>query len=159
MGVVISGFGVRRKLRVIYFSVFSPWLLISDEDCVPDSTVYSVFGVEAHVVDGFCLRECSYPAHYGDDVSRFRRKVGFWGLAFIERLLRSHISSFSAITYKISTDFYKWLSILSLSAQDHYVEVTTDLGKELCFMRLEDAILEVAPEKGFRTHKSCSNSR
>ena len=45
-------------------------------------------------------------------------------------------------------------SILSLSAQDHYVEITTNLGSELCLMRLEDAILEVAPEKGFKIHRS-----
>jgi len=44
--------------------------------------------------------------------------------------------------------------ILALSAQDHYVEVTTDLGKELCLMRLEDAILEIEPEKGYRIHRS-----
>ncbi|MCY4288009.1 MAG: LytTR family DNA-binding domain-containing protein [Aestuariivita sp.] len=45
-------------------------------------------------------------------------------------------------------------TVLSLSAQDHYVEVTTDLGHELCLMRLDDAISEVAPENGFRIHRS-----
>lgn len=44
--------------------------------------------------------------------------------------------------------------ILSLSAQDHYVEVTTDLGAELCLIRLNDAIAEAAPIEGFQIHRS-----
>lgn len=44
--------------------------------------------------------------------------------------------------------------VLSLSAQDHYVEVVTDTGAELCLIRLADAIAEVEPEPGFRIHRS-----
>ena len=44
--------------------------------------------------------------------------------------------------------------ILSLSAQDHYVEVTTELGAELCLLRLSDAIGEVGAEDGFQIHRS-----
>ena len=44
--------------------------------------------------------------------------------------------------------------ILSLTAQDHYVEVTTDIGSELCLLRLNDAIAEVEPEEGFQIHRS-----
>lgn len=44
--------------------------------------------------------------------------------------------------------------IISLSAQDHYVEVTTNLGSELCLLRLSDAIAEIEPENGFQIHRS-----
>lgn len=44
--------------------------------------------------------------------------------------------------------------ILSLSAQDHYVEVTTEIGAELCLMRLNDAIAQAEPIKGFQIHRS-----
>lgn len=44
--------------------------------------------------------------------------------------------------------------ILSLSAQDHYVEVTTEVGTELCLMRLNDAIGEAEPIEGFQIHRS-----
>ena len=44
--------------------------------------------------------------------------------------------------------------IVSLSAQDHYVEVTTELGAELCLIRLSDAIAQSAPQDGFQIHRS-----
>lgn len=44
--------------------------------------------------------------------------------------------------------------VLSLTAQDHYVEVSTDLGSELCLMRLSDAIEQVKPIAGFQIHRS-----
>ncbi len=44
--------------------------------------------------------------------------------------------------------------ILSLCAQDHYVEITTEMGSELCLMRLNDAIAEAAPEEGLKIHRS-----
>ena len=44
--------------------------------------------------------------------------------------------------------------ILSLSARDHYVEVTTDIGTELCLLRFNDAIPEAEPEEGFQIHRS-----
>ena len=45
-------------------------------------------------------------------------------------------------------------SIWSLSAQDHYVEVVTELGTELCLMRLNDAIAEVPANDGIQIHRS-----
>lgn len=44
--------------------------------------------------------------------------------------------------------------ILVLCAQDHYVEVITDKGSEFCLLRLNDAIAEAAPQKGFQIHRS-----
>lgn len=44
--------------------------------------------------------------------------------------------------------------ILSLSAQDHYVEVVTDTGTELCLIRLADAIAEAEPQPGVKIHRS-----
>ncbi|MFK7754022.1 MAG: LytTR family DNA-binding domain-containing protein [Sedimentitalea sp.] len=44
--------------------------------------------------------------------------------------------------------------ILALSAQDHYVEIITDVGSELCLLRLNDAIAETAPEEGLQIHRS-----
>lgn len=44
--------------------------------------------------------------------------------------------------------------IISLQAQDHYVEVITTRGKEMILMRLEDAITELPNTNGIRTHRS-----
>lgn len=44
--------------------------------------------------------------------------------------------------------------VMSLSAQDHYVEVVTETGAELCLIRLADAIAEAAPEPGIQIHRS-----
>lgn len=44
--------------------------------------------------------------------------------------------------------------IISLNAQDHYVEVKTTLGNELVLMRLSDAISELSDLEGFQTHRS-----
>ena len=44
--------------------------------------------------------------------------------------------------------------ILSLQAQDHYVQVTTARGRDMVLVRLEDAIAELAPLEGVRTHRS-----
>lgn len=44
--------------------------------------------------------------------------------------------------------------LLSLSVQDHYVEVVTDKGSSLVLMRLSDAIAETAPVAGVRIHRS-----
>ncbi len=44
--------------------------------------------------------------------------------------------------------------VLSLNAQDHYVEVATEFGSELCLIRLSDAIAEVAPIEGIQIHRS-----
>jgi DNA-binding LytR/AlgR family response regulator len=44
--------------------------------------------------------------------------------------------------------------IISLRAQDHYVEVTTALGCELILIRLSDAIKELGEDIGIQTHRS-----
>ncbi len=45
-------------------------------------------------------------------------------------------------------------ALVSLSVQDHYVEVTTTRGRDLLLLRLTDAIEETAPEPGLRIHRS-----
>lgn len=45
-------------------------------------------------------------------------------------------------------------ALVSLSAVDHYVEVTTTKGTELLLMRLSDAIAEAAPAEGLQIHRS-----
>ncbi|WP_158278761.1 LytTR family DNA-binding domain-containing protein [Leucothrix arctica] len=44
--------------------------------------------------------------------------------------------------------------VICLRAQDHYVEVTTTLGRELVLIRLSDAIQELGAEHGIQTHRS-----
>jgi hypothetical protein len=44
--------------------------------------------------------------------------------------------------------------ILALCAQDHYVEVITEMGSELCLIRFNDAIAEAVPEVGIQVHRS-----
>lgn len=44
--------------------------------------------------------------------------------------------------------------IISLSMQDHYVEVTTREGRHLILMRMSDAINELTGLKGLRLHRS-----
>ena len=44
--------------------------------------------------------------------------------------------------------------IVSLSAVDHYVQVTTTKGAELVLIRLTDAIAETQPTDGLRIHRS-----
>lgn len=45
-------------------------------------------------------------------------------------------------------------ALISLSVEDHYVEVTTTQGSTLVLMRLSDAIAETAPIKGQQIHRS-----
>lgn len=45
-------------------------------------------------------------------------------------------------------------ALISLSVQDHYVEVTTDKGKSLILMRLSDAITETIESSGLQIHRS-----
>lgn len=45
-------------------------------------------------------------------------------------------------------------NILSLEAQDHYVNVTTDKGSALVLIRLVDAISELDGLEGLRIHRS-----
>lgn len=44
--------------------------------------------------------------------------------------------------------------LVSLSVQDHYVNVTTTQGQEMLLMRLSDAIKETAPTEGLQIHRS-----
>lgn len=44
--------------------------------------------------------------------------------------------------------------IVSMSMQDHYVEVTTTRGRQLVLLRMQDAVREVAPVEGCRIHRS-----
>ncbi|MGI3184555.1 LytTR family DNA-binding domain-containing protein [Nioella aestuarii] len=44
--------------------------------------------------------------------------------------------------------------LISLSVQDHYVEVTTVAGREMLLMRLSDAIRETTPVAGLQVHRS-----
>ncbi len=50
--------------------------------------------------------------------------------------------------------FEKRGTLLSLSAEDHYVRVRTATGDELILMRLADAIAETAPTEGLQVHRS-----
>ncbi len=45
-------------------------------------------------------------------------------------------------------------ALVSLTVQDHYVEVTTSKGISLLLMRLSDAIAETAPTEGLQIHRS-----
>lgn len=50
--------------------------------------------------------------------------------------------------------FEKRGALVALSAEDHYVNVTTDRGSELILLRLSDAIKEVGPTQGLQIHRS-----
>ncbi len=45
-------------------------------------------------------------------------------------------------------------ALVSMTVQDHYVEVTTTKGTSLLLMRLSDAIGETGPTQGFQIHRS-----
>jgi len=45
-------------------------------------------------------------------------------------------------------------ALVSMTTQDHYVEVTTTGGRDLVLIRLSDAIAETAPAKGLQVHRS-----
>lgn len=45
-------------------------------------------------------------------------------------------------------------ALISLSVQDHYVEVVTDKGSSLILMRLGDAIRDARPTPGLQVHRS-----
>lgn len=44
--------------------------------------------------------------------------------------------------------------IYAINAEDHYVRVHSSVGEEMILMRLSDAIKEVAPLTGVKTHRS-----
>lgn len=50
--------------------------------------------------------------------------------------------------------FDKRGGLISITVQDHYVEITTNTGTELVVMRLVDAIAETAPTAGLQVHRS-----
>lgn len=45
-------------------------------------------------------------------------------------------------------------ALLAISAQDHYITVITNKGREMLLLRLADAIREVAPVQGVQIHRS-----
>ncbi|WP_166417882.1 LytTR family DNA-binding domain-containing protein [Cochlodiniinecator piscidefendens] len=45
-------------------------------------------------------------------------------------------------------------SLVSLSKQDHYLEVVTDKGSEVILLRMADAVAELAAYNGIRVHRS-----
>lgn len=45
-------------------------------------------------------------------------------------------------------------ALIALSAEDHYVRVTTTAGTELVLMRLSDAMAEVGQTQGLQVHRS-----
>lgn len=51
-------------------------------------------------------------------------------------------------------DFAKRGALVSLSVQDHYVEVTTIKGKSLILLRFIDGLAEVSPVNGVQIHRS-----
>lgn len=51
-------------------------------------------------------------------------------------------------------DFDKRGALISLSVQDHYVEVTTKAGQALLLMRLKDAMRETGNVEGLQIHRS-----
>lgn len=74
---------------------------------------------------------------------------------------KSGVTKINAAESSVSNDlFFNRLSkklghdVISLNAQDHYVEVKTTLGSELILMRMSDAISELTDIEGFQTHRS-----
>lgn len=45
-------------------------------------------------------------------------------------------------------------ALVSLSVQDHYVQIVTEKGREMVLMRLRDAVDETAPQPGLQVHRS-----
>ncbi|MGH1444764.1 MAG: LytTR family DNA-binding domain-containing protein [Cognatishimia sp.] len=50
--------------------------------------------------------------------------------------------------------FDKRGALISISVNDHYVDVITDKGQELLLLRLSDAMAEVGETKGMQVHRS-----
>ncbi len=88
----------------------------------------------------------------------------FFICALIGGVISLRIQSRLGITESISEnsppDFFKRLpydvgtDLISLSMQDHYIEVTTAKGTELILMRLSDAIAELEGVAGVQIHRS-----
>ena len=51
-------------------------------------------------------------------------------------------------------DIHKRGALISLSVQDHYVDVVTTKGTGLLLLRLSDAIAETEPTAGLQVHRS-----
>lgn len=45
-------------------------------------------------------------------------------------------------------------ALISISAGDHYIDVTTTKGSQMILLRLADAVAEAAPTKGLQIHRS-----
>lgn len=62
--------------------------------------------------------------------------------------LPQHLVFFKRLPPQLGTE------LISLSSQDHYVEVTTEKGRELIHMRLSDALEELRDYSGQQIHRS-----
>jgi len=69
-------------------------------------------------------------------------------LQFNEKTSIARSTFYHRLPRKLGTD------IISLNAQDHYVEVTTTKGRELILIRLSDAISELEEIAGQQIHRS-----
>lgn len=75
-------------------------------------------------------------------------------------LSRRRLQPVEAVPEPSPSAFFKRLppklgtELLSLTAEDHYVRVTTPLGSDLVLIRLSDAIAEIGADKGQRVHRS-----
>lgn len=81
------------------------------------------------------------------------------GLPMAIRAARGRQQAEAAVEPPVSTFFRRLpaklgTDLLSLTAEDHYVRVTTALGSDLVLCRLSDAIAEIGAEKGQRVHRS-----
>ena len=58
----------------------------------------------------------------------------------------------SALVRRLDPDL--GTDLISMSMQDHYIDVTTARGSQLLLMRMTDAIAETPPTNGLRIHRS-----
>ena len=78
----------------------------------------------------------------------------------VSLVARRRLQAAQPPTVEILSPFFKRLpaklgtDLLSLTAEDHYVRVTTALGSDLVLCRLSDAIAEIGTDKGQRVHRS-----
>jgi hypothetical protein len=70
----------------------------------------------------------------------------------VQVLNSTHTEEPSPILARLPFD--KRGALISLQAQDHYVNVVTSKGEDLILMRFSDALKEVGREAGFQTHRS-----
>ena len=134
------------------------WLTLSKISCV--SLVFGLLasGIVISISLSVLLPIQEYPGHFELFLSSFpANTLIFLCVSFILRSLsnteKEVVHERPALFKRLKT-YPHAQKIISLSAQDHYVEVTSNLGSEMCLMRLSDAIEEMEPEKGFQIHRS-----